>query len=147
MDGRGRWRDNIFIERLWKTVKYEDIYLKAYGSIPDVRQGLKAFFERYNSRRCHQALDDRIPDDVCLLQYAAGERDGMIPGRPNHLRNPGCCLKYLDHLYLKEEFEGENMQVPDEVRKCVGFVCYKNNKGIQFGGSIIYVCCYSKACY
>ena len=66
MDGRGRWMDNIFIERLRKTVKYEDIYLKAYGSIPDVRQGLTAFFERYNSRRRHQGLDDRTPDEVYL---------------------------------------------------------------------------------
>jgi putative transposase len=66
MDGRDRWMDNIFIERLWKTVKYEDIYLKAYGSIAEVRQGLKAYFERYNSRRCHQGLDDRTPDDVYL---------------------------------------------------------------------------------
>ena len=66
MDGRGRWMDNIFIERLWKTVKYEDVYLKAYSSMADVRQGLKAFFERYNSRRRHQSLDDRTPDDVYL---------------------------------------------------------------------------------
>lgn len=66
MDGRGRWMDNIFIERLWKTVKYEDIYLKAYNSLIDVRQGLKVYFERYNSRRRHQGLDDRTPDDVYL---------------------------------------------------------------------------------
>ena len=66
MDGRGRWMDNIFIERLWKTVKYEDIYLKAYNSIAAVRQGLKAYFERYNSRRRHQNLNDRTPDEVYL---------------------------------------------------------------------------------
>ena len=58
------WMDNIFIERLWKTVKYEDIYLKAYSSIADVRKGLKAYFERYNSRRRHQGLGDRTPDEV-----------------------------------------------------------------------------------
>ena len=66
MDGRGRWMDNIFIERLWKTVKYEDIYLKAYSSIADVRKGLKDYFERYNSRRRHQSLGDRTPDEVYL---------------------------------------------------------------------------------
>jgi putative transposase len=66
MDGRGRWMDNIFIERLWKTVKYEDIYLKAYNSIADVRKGLKTYFERYNSRRRHQGLNDRTPDAVYL---------------------------------------------------------------------------------
>ena len=66
MDGRGRWMDNIFIERLWKTVKYEDIYLKAYSSIADVRKGLKVYFERYNSRWRHQGLGDRTPDEVYL---------------------------------------------------------------------------------
>ncbi len=66
MDGRGRWMDNIFIERLWKTVKCEDIYLKAYNSIADVRQGLKVYFQRYNSRRRHQGLGDRTPDEVYL---------------------------------------------------------------------------------
>jgi putative transposase len=58
--------DNIFIERLWKTIKYEDIYLKAYSSITDVRKGLKAYFERYNSQRRHQGLGDRTPDEVYL---------------------------------------------------------------------------------
>jgi putative transposase len=64
MDGRGRWMDNIMIERLWKSVKYEDVYLKAYESIPDVKEGLKTYFEFYNSRRRHQSLDRRTPDNV-----------------------------------------------------------------------------------
>ena len=64
MDGRGRWMDNVFIERLWKSVKYEDVYLKAYDSIGEVRKGLTAWFDRYNRRRRHQRLDDRTPDEV-----------------------------------------------------------------------------------
>ncbi len=64
MDGRGRWLDNVFIERLWKSVKYEDVYLKAYGSIPAVRQGLTTYFEFYNCRRRHQSLDRKTPDNV-----------------------------------------------------------------------------------
>jgi len=64
MDGRGRWMDNIMIERLWKSVKYEDVYLKAYDSIPAVREGLNSYFEFYNSRRRHQSLDRRTPDSV-----------------------------------------------------------------------------------
>jgi len=64
MDGRGRWMDNVFIERLWKSVKYEDVYLKAYGSITEVRRGLRAYFEFYNTRRRHYSLDRRTPDDV-----------------------------------------------------------------------------------
>ena len=64
MDGRGRWMDNVFIERLWKSVKYEDVYLKAYDSIPAAREGLKTYFEFYNSRRRHQSLDRKTPDNV-----------------------------------------------------------------------------------
>lgn len=64
MDGRGRWLDNVFIERLWRSVKYEDVYLKAYDLIPEAWQGLKAYFEFYNHHRRHQSLDRRTPDDV-----------------------------------------------------------------------------------
>ena len=61
MDGRGRWRDNVFIERLWKSVKYEDIYLKAYGSIVEVKKGLTEYFAFYNQKRWHQSLDRKTP--------------------------------------------------------------------------------------
>ena len=64
MDSRGRWMDNIFIERLWRSVKYEDVYLKAYGSIPEARRGLTEYFEFYNQRRRHQGLDDRTPNKI-----------------------------------------------------------------------------------
>jgi len=74
MDGQGRWRDNVFIERLWKSVKYEDVYLKAYNSIGEVRKGLAAWFDRYNKERRHQGLDDRTPDEVYW---------GTLPGVKN----------------------------------------------------------------
>ena len=64
MDGKGRWVDNVFVERLWRSVKYEDVYLRAYGSIAAARQGLAAYFEFYNSQRRHKGLDDRTPDEV-----------------------------------------------------------------------------------
>jgi len=64
MDGKGRWLDNVFIERLWRSVKYEDVYLKAYSSIAEARQGLREYFEFYNLRRRHQSLDRRTPDGV-----------------------------------------------------------------------------------
>ena len=63
MDGQGRWMDNVFIERLWKSVKYEDVYLKAYTSISEVRKGLTTWFGRYNTRRRHQSLDNKTPDE------------------------------------------------------------------------------------
>lgn len=64
MDGRGRWMDNVFIERLWRSVKYEEVYLKGYESIPEARRELAAYFEFYNKERSHQGLGDRTPDEV-----------------------------------------------------------------------------------
>lgn len=64
MDGRGRAFDNIFVERLWRTVKYEEVYLKDYRDVPEARQGLDTYFPFYNDRRIHQALDYRTPRDV-----------------------------------------------------------------------------------
>jgi len=64
MDGRGRALDNVFIERLWRSVKYEDIYLKDYASVPDLEAGLDAYFQFYNNERLHQSLDYRTPAEV-----------------------------------------------------------------------------------
>jgi putative transposase len=61
MDGKGRWMDNVFIERLWRSVKYEEIYLKEYASVDTLERGLVEWFERYNSWRPHQALGNRTP--------------------------------------------------------------------------------------
>jgi len=64
MDGRGRWLDNVFIERLWRSVKHEEVYLKAYENLVEARRELGAYFDFYNHRRRHQGLTDRTPDEV-----------------------------------------------------------------------------------
>lgn len=64
MDGRGRFLDNIFTERLWRTVKYENIYLKSYRDVTEAREGLSEYFTFYNTERRHQSLDNRTPHDV-----------------------------------------------------------------------------------
>ena len=64
MDGKGRWVDNVFVERLWRSVKYEEVYLKAYVGIKEARASLGRYFEFYNSKRRHQSLDRRTPDSV-----------------------------------------------------------------------------------
>ncbi len=64
MDGKGSWRDNVFVERLWRSVKYEDIYLRAYESATAVKAGLKRYFRFYNNRRPHSSLDGQTPDQV-----------------------------------------------------------------------------------
>lgn len=64
MDGRGRCFDNIFVERLWRTVKYEDIYIRGYDNEDELRKGLAAYFEFYNKKRPHQSLGYKCPEEV-----------------------------------------------------------------------------------
>jgi putative transposase len=64
MDGKGRWIDNIFIERLWRSVKYEDVYLHAYASGSEARRSLGQYFGFYNGRRVHESLGYATPDEV-----------------------------------------------------------------------------------
>ena len=74
MDGRGRAFDNIFVERLWRTVKYEDIYLNGYGTMEELMAGLKIYFIFYNSERSHQGLGQQTPDMV----YRTGVGGGAL---------------------------------------------------------------------
>lgn len=64
MDGRGRALDNVFVERLWRSVKYEDIYLKEYDTVQSLQKGLHRYFRFYNHERLHQSLDDMTPAEV-----------------------------------------------------------------------------------
>jgi putative transposase len=71
MDGKGCWRDNVFVERLWRTIKYEEVYLHAYGSMDDARRHLKEYLGFYNGIRPHRSLDDRTPDAVYYEEAGA----------------------------------------------------------------------------
>ena len=71
MDGKGRWIDNVFIERLWRSVKYEEVYLHAYDNGTEARSALTRYFNFYNTRRTHQALDYRTPDKEYFAGLAA----------------------------------------------------------------------------
>jgi putative transposase len=62
MDGRGCWRDNVFIERFWKTLKYEEVYLRAYDTVSEARESIARYVGFYNGRRPHSSLEDRTPD-------------------------------------------------------------------------------------
>jgi putative transposase len=64
MDGKGSWRDNVFVERLWKSVKYEEVYLKAYDRVAEARASISCYLDFYNRRRPHSSLDRRTPDEV-----------------------------------------------------------------------------------
>lgn len=73
MDGKGCWRDNVFVERLWKSIKYEEVYLHAYDSVSDARNQITRYVAFYNRRRPHRSLDGRTPDSVYFnsLPHAA----------------------------------------------------------------------------
>jgi putative transposase len=63
MDGKGCWRDNVFVERIWRSVKYEEVYLKAYDSVSEATQSIGRYFNFYNSERSHSSLNKRTPDE------------------------------------------------------------------------------------
>jgi len=74
MDGRGAWRDNVFVERLWRSVKYEEVYLRAYDSVGEARASISRYLDFYNRKRPHSSLDARTPDQAyfdSLSQRAA----------------------------------------------------------------------------
>ena len=75
MDGKGAWRDNVFVERLWRSVKYEEVYLHAYDSVSEARTSLGRYLDLYNRRRPHSSLDDMTPDQA----YFGPQR--MLPVR------------------------------------------------------------------
>lgn len=83
MDGRGRALDNVFIERLWRSLKYEDIYLKDYATVDELNEGLTRYFEFYNQERFHQALDYQTPYQVYHWGPEVRSRSGsrIQPGR------------------------------------------------------------------
>jgi putative transposase len=64
MDGKGAWRDNVFVERIWKSVKYEEVYLRAYDSVADARASIGRYLDFYNRQRPHSSLDRRTPDEA-----------------------------------------------------------------------------------
>jgi putative transposase len=73
MDGKGSWRDNVFVERLWRSVKYEEVYLKAYESVGQARQSIAAYMTWYNRQRPHSSLADRTPDEAYFAMLPAIE--------------------------------------------------------------------------
>ncbi|WP_046867640.1 DDE-type integrase/transposase/recombinase, partial [Microvirga massiliensis] len=64
MDGKGAWRDNVFVERLWRSIKYEEVHLKAYDSVAEARASISRYLAFYNGQRPHSSLDQRTPDQA-----------------------------------------------------------------------------------
>ena len=91
MDGRGRWMDNVFIERLWRSLKYEDVYLKGYADGREARAGIGDYFAFYNERRLHQALNHRAPmavwRDGAVQACGHGDNAGALTPGPQAEHN------------------------------------------------------------
>lgn len=95
MDGRGRVFDNIFIERLWRNVKYEEVYIKSYSSLKEARESLENYFDFYNYKRHHQALENKKPAELYFKkEYSVRDADK----RRKELMN---TLKIQDKICLK----------------------------------------------
>ena len=90
MDGKGRYLDNILVERLWRSIKYEEVYLKAYQTVAEARTGINAYLEFYNRQRPHQALGYRTPAEV--YQHGQEERGAAAEeaGLPSGLVKPSA---------------------------------------------------------
>jgi putative transposase len=89
MDGKGRYTDNLFIERLWRSLKYEEVYLKAYADGREARAGLGAYLDFYNTVRPHQALDYRPPAEVFLASLEASRPPGLVEFPESETRPSG----------------------------------------------------------
>ena len=90
MDGRGRWMDNVFIERLWRSLKYEDVYLKGYADGREAARGIAEWIAFYNDRRPHQALADRAPMAVWREGAAGAKAVDMTLRLDNACALPTC---------------------------------------------------------
>jgi len=95
MDGKGSYNDNLFIERLWRTVKYEEVYLKAYQDGRDARIGLGNFFRFYNTERPHQALDYRTPAEVFTVETTHGGMVESLTRDPLRIAGPDLNLALI----------------------------------------------------
>jgi len=104
MDGKGRYADNIFIERLWRTVKYEEVYLKAYSNGREAKAGLDAYFHFYNNQRPHQALGYRTPAEVfngdsgSSTEPPRGTRKSPTGALPIMGKTAGLSLSFVPNL-------------------------------------------------
>ena len=112
MDGRGRALDNIFVERLWRSVKYEDVYLKCYTSMLALIAGLRAYFSFYNTKRPHQSLDYCAPDKIYQTGIGGGAR---IVDKFNEKQNALISTENSDKTLINigKSLQKENLQPID----------------------------------
>jgi hypothetical protein len=99
MDGKGAWRDNVFVERLWRSVKYEEVYLRAYDSVSEARASIGRYLHFYNGRRPHSSLDGMTPDQAYFIPLPSARQpnpaDAPLIDAEKLFRQPGPALSVL----------------------------------------------------
>jgi len=103
MDGRGRFMDNIFIERLWRSIKYEEIHLKAYADGREARAGIGSWMAFYNFRRPHQALDNQMPMAAWRAGMDTIEAAARAVDMPLRLDNANALPTYTQQLQKQQK--------------------------------------------
>ena len=108
MDGKGRCLDNIFIERFWRSIKYEEVYLRVYESLPEARRCIGAYIDFYNSQRPHQSLDYNTPDEV---YFEGGHRPVDMMDKPDGLPTSPQAQQQQsgDKNYLNGDLQGDDV--------------------------------------
>jgi putative transposase len=127
MDGKGRFLDNIFIERLWRSLKYEEVFIKAYGSVAEARRSIGAWLAFYNDERLHQALDYRTPREVFMGVAACGHVDNA----PASLRS-ASALPTCPQAQQPQEKDSKAQQ--NVVNNCMASLA--RDGGFATGGSL-----------
>lgn len=128
MDGKGRYLDNIFIERLWRSLKYEEVFIKAYGSVAEARRGIGAWLSFYNDERPHQALDYRTPREA----FAGAPAGGHVDNAPASLRY-APALTTCPPAQQQQQERDSNDQV-NVVSNCMASLV--RDGGFATGGSL-----------
>src|SRR5215468_6518018 len=93
MDGKGAWRDNVFVERLWRSIKYEEVYLRAYESVGEARSSIGRYLDFYNGKRPHQSLDGATPNQAYFTELPLSARQPN-PGRGSTYRRGNSVQRF-----------------------------------------------------
>ena len=110
MDGRGAWRDHVFVERLWKSVKYERVYLHAYDSVIEARQSILQYVDWYNRARPHSSLDRHTPDEAYAVMLPTGKLAAYVAAETS-LKNLGLLCNRMGPLLT--------LPLPKEARRAM----------------------------
>ena len=90
MDGKGRWADNIYIERFWRSIKYEALYLHSFETVPEARKELGNYIDFYNKQRPHQSLGYKTPDSIYMSNKSKFLKSGVVVEHLANKNNSTC---------------------------------------------------------